>query len=437
VEARVDRSGVRVDERATLVRRVAYVTMQFPSPSETFATNDVRAQVRAGLHLSAHCLRPGHARSEQLLAERDLSGFQTTHNSVAASMRGAVRAVVQPLLLVHTVRWIIQSTWRRPRHLVSSLVLLPRAFDILDELRAIGPEVVHLFWGHYPSIVGHLVRRTLPEIAISMSLNAYDLHMRYGGSVTLAREADVVRTHSRINVSAVSAFTGLGVDEIDVIYNGIELESSCPRQRQPHRIVSVGRLIAIKRVDDTIRAFAQARAQWPDATLVVMGDGPERGRLEGLCERLGVSSAVTFLGHVPSSRVAEEMRRAEILLLLSATERLPNAVKEGMANGCICITTPTPGIDELLIHGEHGFVVPHGDAAALGATIEAIFDGSVDTAAMASRARAHIERFFQVEATTAQLRDAWTRAVSRRRAQIGPPSPPAPTASDDPEARRR
>jgi colanic acid/amylovoran biosynthesis glycosyltransferase len=410
-----------VEAREPTVSNVAYVTMQFPEPSETFASNEVRMLSELGITIDVHGLRQRHPRADQLLRERGIEGLRTTHNGAASNLRGVLAAVVRPSLLLRSAVWIVGSNRRRLRDMALSLVALPRAFDILADVERSRPDVVHMYWGHFPTIVGYLVQHRLPTTVTSVSIVAYDLEREYGGVGLVARRADVVRTHAVVNRDRISRLTGVPHDRISVIYNGVDVawlrRIAGDYGKTPRRIVAAGRLIAEKGVGDAISAFADVRTRWSDATLVVLGEGPDHPRLERLCHALGVTDAVDFLGHVPHARAAEEMAKAEVLLLLSRSpgERLPNVVKEGMACGCVCITTPTPGIGELVEHGVSGFVVP--DSAAASRIIDDLFSGRIDARRLTEHAQAHIVERFDLARTAPEYRRLWNASLHARTAR--------------------
>ena len=398
------------------------MTIQFPVPSETFATNEVRQLSRSGVSITVHGLRPARSDAAKLLLDRGVSTLPITHNGIGASLRGVWAALFRPSLLLKVITWIGQANLRKPRDLLISLLLLPRAFDILVEIERRRPDVVHLYWGHYPSLVGYLVQHRLPAIVTSMSIVAYDLNHEYGGTAEVAKRADAIRTHAHVNKELVSHLTGVAQDRINVIYNGVDLVwlegISAGHERKPRRVFTAGRLIPEKGMDDVLVAFAEVHARWPDATLVVAGDGPDKPRLQALAESLGIGDAVAFLGHVMHARVVEEMAKSEAFVLLSryGGERLPNAVKEGMACGCICITTPTLGIDELVDHGVTGFVVPMADAKAAAETIDRLFSGRVDTDSIATRAREHVMRHFDLRSGALRYEALWRASIEAKRA---------------------
>lgn len=400
--------------------RVAYVTMQFPAPSETFATNEVRALVSRGVVLSVHCLRSRRDDSNDLAAARGVGEVEVTYNGIAASLRGALAAARRPLLLVRAWVWLIRTAWRAPRDLMLCLLLTPRAFDILAEIESRRPDVVHMFWGHLPTVVGYLVQSTHPWMATSLSLIAYDLERRFAGTIAVAHSSDVVRTHASANVAQVAEFTGIDPNRISVIFDGIDVgwidRTRRGIARVPFRLLATGRLIPEKGMDDVLKAFAGVRERWPEATLAVAGDGPDRDRLMALRRSLGLGESVQFLGHVAHARVIEEMARAQVFLLLSryGGERLPNVVKEAMACGCVCITTPTPGIEELVESGVTGYVVEGSDADSVVSIVDALFAKRVEAQSMSQAAASIVADRFDLSRTAPMYLTLWRVAVAKR-----------------------
>ena len=399
---------------------VAYVTMQFPHPSETFATNEVRMLCERGTSIAVHGLRREHPTAPRVKEERGLPTIRTTHNGVVPTLRGILSALRRPVLLARSLAWITRTNRGQTRDLGNSLLLMPRAFDILADIERRQPHVVHMYWGHYPTIVGYLVQQRLPSTVTSVSIVAYDLEREYGGAIDVIRHADVIRTHALVNRAHVVRFTGVDADRVNVIFNGVDLPAleriTTSKEKIRHRIVTAARLREKKGVSDVLEAFAIVQRRWPDASLVVLGDGPERAALEQLARRLGVTDHVQFRGHVSHHTAIEEMAQAEVFMLLSRAidERLPNVVKEGMATGCVCVTTPTPGIEELVDSGSTGFVVPFSEPEAAGSVIDEVFSARADVYGIRIRAVAHIREHFALTKTAPRYAVLWREAIEAK-----------------------
>lgn len=392
---------------------ILYVTMQFPSPSETFACTDVRNMVKIGENVSVHSLKFKHNMNSALISERSLHDIEITHNSVMATLTGIALGLFSPRILVKIMFLIVKYNFKRLNELIKSIILVPRALHIYYLIKKIKPDIVHLFWGHYPSIVGMLVKKELPDVILSVFLGAYDLEQRYGLSRPTSKMADAVLTHSQFNVKEIQALS-IPKSKIFVVHRGIEI-SNLKNMTDQHskinkKIVSVSRLINSKGVDDLIKSFAQISEHHPDAFLTIIGGGPEYKNLHRLCLKLHITHAVKFTGHISHDKVIKEMNDADIFLFMSRkeSERLPNAVKEAMAARCFCVVTDTPGIQELVEDRVHGFVIPQGDIDAAVEKVLSIFSNREKYMYMLDNSNNKIKECFDVEKQISRYINIWS-----------------------------
>lgn len=137
-----------------------------------------------------------------------------------------------------------------------------------------------------------------------------------------------------------------------------------PPARDPHRFVLIGRLEPQKAVHEAIAAFALVLKAEPQARLDIYGDGSRRPALAARIEELGIGSAVTLHGHVPSAR--DQLRTATALLVTSKFEGYSLVILEARGHGCPVVAYDVKyGPGEQIADGEDGFVVPFGDREAL------------------------------------------------------------------------
>ncbi|MGE0408139.1 MAG: glycosyltransferase family 4 protein [Amphiplicatus sp.] len=150
-----------------------------------------------------------------------------------------------------------------------------------------------------------------------------------------------------VSASLKAALLRLGVEaeKIHVFRNGVDLDRFRPLDRQAIRdklgvtgkvIASVGHLIERKGHHLAITALTLL----PEASLLIVGSGEERGALADLAHCLGVESRVRFLGGVPHDELAEIYNAADALILASSREGWPNVLLEAMACGTPVIATP-------------------------------------------------------------------------------------------------
>lgn len=346
---------------------VAMVTMAFPWPSETFAARDIRALKAQGVDVHVHQLRRRTRNQDSLARQQGVTDVPVSRPGFFGSFdlrkpRGPGIGKVARLALKIAVDG---STWWRER--VRCLLLLPLAAQVARRVLREQPDVLHLYWGHYPSMVVLLVGDLLPGTRITMFLGAYDLARGLGVSRWAAPSCKVVFTHAHANLPDLRKVLRPSASVI-VAHRGIDLSPYPPvadlaRIRKEKTVFSAGRLIPNKGVDQVIRSFGKILEAHPDTTLRIAGDGAARKELEALVEKLELDHAVTFLGWLDENRIREEMLRAKVFMMLSTKrgERLPNAVKEAMAAGCVCVVSPSAGIDELIDDGIDGYIVPPDD----------------------------------------------------------------------------
>ncbi len=137
-------------------------------------------------------------------------------------------------------------------------------------------------------------------------------------------------------------------------------DGSCRKALAPrdHKIlVHVSNFRPVKRLGDVVRIFAGVRRALP-ATLVLVGDGPDRDATQQEVDRLGLAKDVRFLGKV--DRVAEVLRGGDLFLLPSQTESFGLAALEAMACGVPVIASRVGGLPEVVLDGETGALAPLG-----------------------------------------------------------------------------
>lgn len=156
-------------------------------------------------------------------------------------------------------------------------------------------------------------------------------------------------------------------------------------------LLFVGRLHRQKGVDVLLRAFAGVLCRCPTAWLLIVGEGPERRQLGELAQELGVARQIRWSGK--TANVWGIMKGADVLVLPSRWEGMPNVVLEAMALGVPVVATRVEGVTELLSHGG-GVTVPPEDADALTEAIVGLLErGPECLGRLGEAAQQYVRRF--------------------------------------------
>lgn len=191
------------------------------------------------------------------------------------------------------------------------------------------------------------------------------------------REANAVVA---VSAALKSRLVGHGVDadRVHVLRNGVDTQVFAPQPRAEARaslglaagplFAAVGNLVPEKGHDLVIDALAQV----PDANLLLVGDGPERRRLEERARNAGLASRVRFVPVRPQRELAAIYSAADVVVLASAREGWPNVVLEAMACGTPVIATNVGGVGEIITSPVAGRIVTERSASALAAAMRRV-----------------------------------------------------------------
>jgi N-acetyl-alpha-D-glucosaminyl L-malate synthase BshA len=127
-------------------------------------------------------------------------------------------------------------------------------------------------------------------------------------------------------------------------------------------VIHISNFRPVKCIGDIVRIF-YAVSQRSNATLLLVGDGPERSEAETLVRQFGIVERVRFLGKLVD--IVPLLSIADVMLMPSNAESFGLAALEAMACGVPVVATRAGGFPEFIVHGEHGYLFPPGDIAAM------------------------------------------------------------------------
>jgi L-malate glycosyltransferase len=192
---------------------------------------------------------------------------------------------------------------------------------------------------------------------------------------------------------------GCGSCDIRVVPNFVNLQEYRPSEPgcrgsvapEGHKVIThVSNFREVKRVKDVVRVFARVRRAMP-ATLVMIGDGPERVDAENEARDLAVTDDVRFLGRLDS--VASLLQASDLFILPSQTESFGLAALEAMACGAPVVASRAGGLPEVIDDGMNGILEPVGSVEAMGRRAVELLRDPERHAAMRAAAIAKAEQF--------------------------------------------
>lgn len=258
------------------------------------------------------------------------------------------------------------------------------------EVNAFSPDLFHAHYAVDAAYFADLLRQyDKPLIVSCYGYDVSSFPYRYFGMGrsylrSVWHRADLVLAMS-LDMAADLRRLGCPTDKIRIHYYGVDLSRFNHVPRSPAseqvRILFAGSLgDERKGVEYLIRAFARVAAVRPQVELRLVGEGRLRPKFDQLVRTLGLEERVSFAGFVTHDRIPNEMCAAHIFCHPSMTtatgdkEGIPGTIVEAMATGLPIVATRHAGIPEMVLHGEHGFVVAERDTAAISQALLRLID---------------------------------------------------------------
>jgi N-acetyl-alpha-D-glucosaminyl L-malate synthase BshA len=305
---------------------------------------------------------------------------------------------------------------------------LALATKIVEVARHHALDLVHVHYAVPNAVSAVLARQILAPQPLSVVTT---LH---GTDITLVGNDPSYLETTRYGIASSDAVTAvsdalrretrerLAVDiPIEVVPNFIDLKryeraKALPGARRWTRpgeliLVHISNFRPVKRVHDVAEVFHRLQRELP-VHLVLVGDGPDRVRVEQACREWGTCDSVTFIGNLPL--VEEVLIGADLFLLPSETESFGLAALEALSCEVPVIATDVGGIPEVVSHGETGYLLPVGDVEGM---TEAALDLLCDDAKrrrFGRRGRETVLERFPQERVVAQYRAIYERVVGAR-----------------------
>jgi glycosyltransferase involved in cell wall biosynthesis len=304
---------------------------------------------------------------------------------------------------------VLRTCVRSPGYMVRSLATVPVAASIARRIRETGADHVHAHYATFPGLAAWVCRR-LAEVPYSITVHAHDIFVTQAMLSEKVCDAEFVDAISAFNRDFLRPFGGDSETPVHVIHCGIELDRYEFRPRRapasgPIAALCVASLQEHKGHGVLLEAIAPDVNPADRIRLTLIGDGPERERLEQSARDLGVAGRVEFMGAQSEDAVRRQLDEAHLFVLPSVVARdgqmegLPVVLMESLACGVPTVASSLSGIPEIIRDGSTGCLAEAGDPDSLRDALTRASTGTLDPAA----ARMLVEDEFNVERSAARL----------------------------------
>jgi colanic acid/amylovoran biosynthesis glycosyltransferase len=384
---------------------LAYVLFRYPQLSQTFVRDEIAGLRRLGFDVDVVSLEPGDRAGVP-------AGWAGPHRdlprpAVARALRDHAWWLVRA---PRRYRGYLRAALGARRHRRMALLRLP------TEARGMAargrPSRVHTHFAWTTARVVAALAELLGAPA-SITMHAKDLYTETGPRLReRLRPFDRLITVCNYNVGFLLGRGAIDPDDTRVAVVPCGVEPPAKSAAEPTvDVVSVGRLVEKKGFDVLLDSLATL----PGVELTVVGDGPERERLEQRARRLGIADRVTFAGAVPHAETLERIAAARVFCLAARPaadgdiDALPVVLREAMARAVPVVATRLTGIPET-VDDEVGWLAAPGSAPELAGALRAALQDEDERRRRGAAARARVLTRWTSERQAQTLAELFTRA---------------------------
>jgi len=402
--------------------RIAYLINQYPAVSHTFIRREILALERQGFEVTRISIRGW---DRELVDEEDHLERSRTRYVLRDGAFALLSALTRMMLTrpIHFTRALILA-WRMGRRAERPLPVhfayLAEACRIEPWLRNAGIQHLHAHFGTNSAEVAMLVH-VLGGPKWSFTVHGpteFDKPQLIGLTQKILRSEFVVAVSSFGRSQLYRCLEYKRWPKVEVVRCGLDASFfAAPPAPAPdsHRFVCVGRLVEQKGQLLLVEAAHRLAKRGVDLELVLVGDGEMRTTIQALIARYGLQDRIRITGSVSNHQVRAEILASRALVLPSFAEGLPVVIMEAMALRRPIISTFVAGIPELVVPGEHGWLVPAGDIDALVEAMENCLDASPEMIArMGQAAYDRVRGRHDIERQVARLGELFRAEIDSR-----------------------
>lgn len=415
--------------------RNAYILNKYPKLSETFIRQEILELVRSGYemqlfslfkpteqengkinwddNLKIHYLMPGIRPKKIIIAHLYFIIRAPWNYFKSFIFAWKVRSEPSPVKLLANLFKTMSNpngTDKEHRQEIVLHFLLAPVFALIVKDHKV--THIHAHFADAATSFAMLIANLL-KIQFSFTAHAYDIFTIQANIEQKISKAAFIITCTRYNKKYwLEKYPWLDSGKIHVVYHGINwrrfTREKIPAPDKPI-IITVARLVPKKGLAYLLRACLLLKQRGISFECKIIGDGPERARLEVLCKLQRLSDVVSFLGTIPPGEIKTHLERATVFALPCIVEEsgdrdgIPNVIAEAMAMELPIVSTTVSGIPELVVDGDHGYLLEPGDFETLADKLMLLFADPEKCRKMGMAGRARVQQVFNVDNCLKQL----------------------------------
>lgn len=402
--------------------RIGYLLSRYPAISHTFFLKEVLGLRGRGLSVEVASINPPDRPEHQLpaaeAAEARATFYVKPHYPLSVVVRVFFIALCHPVVAVRGLGFALRLGGWDLLAKAFALFYLAEALLVGAWMRRRNLSHLHVHFGGAVATVGMITARAW-NVPWSLTLHGpdeffdqEDFYLRR----KIESAAFVICISDFCRSQVIRIAPGLDNSRLEVVRLGVDCEQLQPPKDVERTVrtsvVCTGRLVAAKGHRILLEALASPVSRGVDYSLVLIGDGPERGALESLVRNMGVADRVRFAGAMAHGPTLNEVSKADIFVLASFAEGLPVALMEAMALGVPCVSTTIAAIPELIHDGMNGLLVPPANVEALAEAMRQLAVDESFRISLGREARRTVEVGYNLSTNLDKLAAVWQRRLA-------------------------
>ncbi len=397
----------------TRSNRILYILTRFPVPTETFILNELREVLRQGLDYDLFSFHVDRA-----------AALEPPYSEVPAKQLPRAHHLQCLSALVYfirrdpsTVLRILGKKYCKKTHHAL------QAFYLARWCMQHHTSHIHAHYAYHSTSAARIVS-ALTGITYSFTAHANDIFKSSWQMREKIEDSLFCATCTGYNREYLGKTCGAALlPKIHKVYHGIDMDLFRPNARNVRmedsicRIVSVARLREKKGLNYLLMACAELQKTGLELNATIVGDGPDRERLESLAHRLGIREHVRFTGSIQHEEVKKILAASEIFVLPcvvasdGSRDGIPNVILEAMAMELPVVSTHVSAIPEAVVHEQTGIIADPEDPAGLAQAIVHLHSNPDMRQRLGIHGRKRVKELFDLDTNTRTLVQLFQKAI--------------------------